>query len=79
MFAGDWKLSNPLNAPAQGRQATVPKERLRWSVWARGMTGEALVRWVRDEVFPFYAEIAEQRRHQLHGRRPARRSTSRRC
>jgi type I restriction enzyme M protein len=33
---------------------------LRWSSWARGLTGEALVRWVRDEVFPFYATVAER-------------------
>lgn len=59
MFEGDWQLRNPLNAPAKG-SATVPKERLKWSVWARGMSGESLVRWVRDEVFPFYAEIAER-------------------
>ena len=58
MFAGDWALKNPLNAPAKG-QATVPANRLRWSQW-NVMAGESLVRWVRDEVFPFYAEVAER-------------------
>lgn len=59
IFAGDWKLKNPLNAPKPSVK-TIPRERLRWSVWARGLSGEALVRFVRDEVFPFHAELAEQ-------------------
>ncbi len=59
MFEGDWRLRNPLNAPSEG-VAAIPKDRLRWSVWARGMSGEALVRFVRDEVFSFYAEVAER-------------------
>jgi type I restriction enzyme M protein len=59
MFSGDWELKNPLNAPAKGA-TTVPMDRLRWSVWARGMSGEALVRWVRDEVFPFYTDVADR-------------------
>jgi len=59
MFAGKWKLKNPLNAPAQGGNM-IAKDRLRWSSWARGLSGEALVRFVRDEVFAFYAEIAER-------------------
>jgi type I restriction enzyme M protein len=58
MFAGDWRVRNPLNAPAG--ELDVPAARLRWSSWARGLTGEALVRWVRDEVFAFYAEVAER-------------------
>lgn len=57
-FEGEWKIRNPLNAT--GKQETLPKERMRWSVWAKGLNGESLVRWVRDEVFPFYAEIAEK-------------------
>ena len=62
MFAGDWKLRNPLNAPAEG-VTTIPRERFRWSVWARGLSGESLVRFVRDEVFAFFAEMGEQARH----------------
>ena len=59
IFAGDpWTLKNPLNAPAPG-QATIPRDRLRWSVWARGMSGAGLATFVRDEVFPFYREMAE--------------------
>src|SRR5437867_4230459 len=57
IFAGDWELKNPLNAPAPGVK-TVPRERFRWSVWAKGLSGEALVRFVRDEVFAFFAEMA---------------------
>jgi len=58
MFAGEWTLRNPLNALTQG-QKTVPAERMRWSQW-NVMAGEPLVRWIRDEVFPFYAEMAER-------------------
>lgn len=58
VFDGEWALKNPLNAPSKGDD-TVPKDLLRWSSWARGRSGEDLVRWVRDEVFPFHAEIAE--------------------
>jgi type I restriction enzyme M protein len=54
-----WALRNPLNAPKRGA-STIPHGRLRWSVWARGMSGVALVTFVRDEVFPFYAEVAER-------------------
>jgi type I restriction enzyme M protein len=59
VFAGDWTIRNPLNAPVAG-QTTIAANNLRWSVWARGMTGNALVNWLRDEVFPFYSKIAEQ-------------------
>jgi type I restriction enzyme M protein len=56
-FAGEWELKNPLNAPVRG-QASIPRDRFRWSVWARGLSGEALVRFVQDEVFAFFEEIA---------------------
>lgn len=59
IFAGaPWTLKNPLNAPAPD-QTTILRNRLRWSVWARGMSGAGLVTFVRDEVFPFYLEVAE--------------------
>jgi type I restriction enzyme M protein len=58
MFAGDWTLRNPLNAPKKEVTA-VPAARMRWSQWSV-MAGEPLVRWLRDEVFPFYTEVAEQ-------------------
>lgn len=57
LFDGEWTLRNPLNAPKKG-DTTIPAERLRWSLWARGLSGENLVRFVRDEVFPFFAEVA---------------------
>lgn len=59
VFAGNWTLRNPLNAPVEG-QKTIPADRLRWSIWAKGMTGEGLVRFVRDEVFAFYTEVASR-------------------
>lgn len=58
MFLGEWALKNPLNAPTSG-VTSVPAERLRWSKWSV-MAGESLVRWVRDEVFSFYTEVAER-------------------
>jgi type I restriction enzyme M protein len=61
LFAGKWKLRNPLNA-ADGKPA-IPRDRFRWSVWAKGLSGEALVRFARDEVFPFFAELGERAAH----------------
>lgn len=57
VFARDWTLRNPLNAPQKGKK-TVARERFRWSIWAKGLSGEPLVRFVRDEVFPFFTELA---------------------
>jgi type I restriction enzyme M protein len=57
IFSGSWSLKNPLNALAKG-ETTISKERFRWSVWANGLSGEPLVRFVRDEVFPFFTEVA---------------------
>lgn len=57
LFDGEWTLRNPLNAPNTG-DTTIPADRLRWSLWARGLSGENLVRFVRDEVFPFFTEVA---------------------
>ena len=69
MFAGDWTLKNPLNAPVQG-QATIPRDHFRWSVWAKGLSGESLVRFVRDEVFAFFDELSNQASHNfMHGAR----------
>ena len=53
IYSGDWTLRNPLNAPVMGGGSTMPRERFRWSVWARSLTGENLSRFLRDEVFPF--------------------------
>ncbi len=56
-FEGEWFLRNPRNAREPGA-ATVPHDLLRWSSWANALNGERLVSWVREEVFPFYAEVA---------------------
>ena len=58
MFDGEWNVVNPLNSP--DKKTTIPADHLRWSVWAKGMTGESLVRFLRDEVFPFYTSIADK-------------------
>jgi type I restriction enzyme M protein len=58
LFKGNWTLRNPLNALAKG-ETSVPKERFRWSIWAKGLSGEPLVRFLRDEVFPFFADVAD--------------------
>ncbi|WP_186114498.1 class I SAM-dependent DNA methyltransferase [Burkholderia gladioli] len=57
LFVGDWTLKNPLNAQRKGEK-TISRERFRWSIWAKGLSGEPLVRFVRDEVFAFFAELA---------------------
>jgi type I restriction enzyme M protein len=62
MFAGEWMLKNPLNAPSPD-QKTIPRDRFRWSIWAKGLSGEGLVRFVRDEVFAFFSELGEQAAH----------------
>ena len=73
LFDGTWELKNPLNAAAglaahdaRGSSASVlsttaaiPRERFRWSIWAKGLSGESLVRFVRDEVFAFFAELGQ--------------------
>ncbi|OGQ56509.1 MAG: restriction endonuclease subunit S [Deltaproteobacteria bacterium RIFCSPLOWO2_02_FULL_53_8] len=59
LFAGEWTLRNPLNAP-EANATAIDKSRFKWSVWDKGLSGEALVRFVRDEVFPFFAEVAER-------------------
>jgi type I restriction enzyme M protein len=66
LFDGAWELKNPLSAPAggagqgvQGGAASIPRDRFRWSIWAKGMSGESLVRFVRDEVFAFFAELGQ--------------------
>ena len=56
-FDGDWPLRNPRNGPKEG-VGTVSRELLRWSSWAHALNGERLVNWVREEVFPFHAELA---------------------
>lgn len=68
LFAGEWALKNPLNA-TDGKPS-IPRDRFRWSVWARALNGEALVRFVRDEVFAFFGELGESAAHNfMHGAR----------
>ncbi|MDE0508769.1 MAG: N-6 DNA methylase [Gammaproteobacteria bacterium] len=57
VFDGEWTLRDPRNAREPGKE-TVPRSFLRWSSWADALNGERLVNWVREEVFPFHAELA---------------------
>ena len=57
VFDGEWTLRDPRNAREPGKSA-VPRALLRWSSWADALNGERLVNWVREEVFPFHAELA---------------------
>jgi type I restriction enzyme M protein len=59
LFAGEWTLKNPLNAPADGVK-TIQRERMRWSSWANALSGERLVTFVRDEVFPCFQEVGDR-------------------
>lgn len=73
LFDGTWELKNPLNATAGlaaqdssgggarvlSTGSTIPRDRFRWSIWAKGLSGESLVRFVRDEVFAFFAELGQ--------------------
>ena len=58
VFDGEWELRDPRNAREPGKGA-VPRALLRWSSWADALNGERLVNWVREEVFPFHAELAQ--------------------
>lgn len=61
LFTGTWQIRNPLNA--EKGQKTIPRDRFRWSVWAKGLSGESLVRFMRDEVFAFFGELGESAAH----------------
>lgn len=58
-FDGEWTLKRPV----KGQPETIPSERMRWSQWARAMSGDQLVNFLRDEVFPFYMELADGSGH----------------
>ena len=57
VFDGEWTLRDSRNANEPGTR-TVQRSLLRWSSWADALNGERLVSWVREEVFPFHAELA---------------------
>ncbi|MDM0104123.1 N-6 DNA methylase [Variovorax sp. J22R24] len=77
VFSGDWTLRNSTNAHlhsardgnmfatpgVQTGTSTIPRNRFRWSAWARELSSSALVNFVRDEVFPFFAEIGAAGAH----------------
>ena len=57
VFEGERNLRDVRNANEPGA-GTVPRSLLRWSSWAEALNGERLVSWVREEVFPFHAELS---------------------
>lgn len=57
VFEGQWSLRNLRNALESG-QEKIPCDLLRWSSWANALSGERLISWVREEVFPFYAGVS---------------------
>ena len=61
LFEGDWQIKNPLNT--EKGQKTIPRDRFRWSVWAKGLSGDALVMFLRDEVFPFFGDLGASAAH----------------
>lgn len=61
LFDGSWEVKNPRNAI--GNQPHLPRSHFKWSTWAKALSGEALVRFVRDEVFAFYGEMGEGAAH----------------
>jgi type I restriction enzyme M protein len=76
VFSGEWTLRNASNAPTPSAHdgnlssgalrtgaATISRGRFRWSAWAGKLAGDALVSFVRDEVFPFFAEIGAAGAH----------------
>ena len=80
IFAGEWTLQNPLNAPAPRASTTIPRERFRWSVWAQAACPAS--RWCASCATRCSRSSPRWRRtaaRQLHERRAARRSTSRPC
>src|SRR5699024_2079719 len=59
LFQGDWTIKNPLNSPEEGVR-TIPRAQMRWSSWANARSGMALVTFLRDEVFPFFAGVGDE-------------------
>ena len=61
IFDGKWELKETRGKDKpKDEKKTIPKEHLRWSKWANGMSGNSLVEFVRDEVFPFFSDVGDQ-------------------
>jgi len=52
IFLGKSKLKNKNNSI--DNQDNIKNENFKWSIWSRSLSGNQLVFFVRDEVFPFY-------------------------
>jgi type I restriction enzyme M protein len=62
-YDGEWQIKNPLNAAVFGGSTSISRDRFRWSQFAKALSGENVVRFVRDEVFPFFNEMAGNSAH----------------
>lgn len=61
IFDGKWELKETRGKDKpKDEKKIIPKEHLRWSKWANGMSGDSLVEFVRDEVFPFFSDVGDQ-------------------
>ena len=56
-YAGEWTLRNPMNALTPGA-SRIPAERFRWSVWARGLSGEKRYDESADNEMKWFLEHA---------------------
>ena len=57
IYSGKWKVKNSANA--KDTTNLIDKSFFKWSIW-KNLTGNELVTFVRDEVFPFYEEHAQK-------------------
>lgn len=61
IFEGEWEIKETRGKDkAADERQFIPKGNLRWSKWAQAMSGETLVDFVREEVFPFFVGVGEQ-------------------
>ena len=57
VFLGKSKVKNSQNK--RDTSDYIDRDFFKWSNWANSLTGNELVIFVRDEVFPFYEEVTK--------------------
>ena len=58
VFLGKSKVKNSQNK--RDTSDYIDRDFFKWSNWANSLTGNELVIFVRDEVFPFYEEVTKK-------------------